>query len=114
MLFGLLRHLFGLAAVLVLLYAFTHVPLGRRTGWEHTVAIFSSEPAKEAAGDLRDATLSTLDRLTHPRPLENDALVDASPAPPHSPSQDALPRGKTAAPGVNHVRSAHQGVPSSP
>ncbi len=106
MVFGLLRRLFGLVAFLLLLYAFTRVPIGRRTGWEHVVAIFSTEPAREAAEDLRDIAVRAI--------REHAPAISLSgiPSPSSIPSQDPPARGKTAAP--NHVRSAHQGVPSSP
>lgn len=114
MVFGMVKRLIGLLALLLLLYVFTTVPIGRRTGWEHLVAICSTEPAREAASDLRDIAVTTLGKLTHPTLPQDRGAADPSSTPSSSPSQDAPQRGKTPTPGVNHVRSAHQGVPSSP
>ena len=49
MVFGLIRRIFGLACFALVAYAFVSVPLGRRTGWGHVMAILSTDPAHEAA-----------------------------------------------------------------
>src|SRR5882724_6172110 len=100
MVFGLFRRLFGVACFLLVSYAFVTVPLGRKTGWGHVAAIFSTDPAHEAAKDLEDIALGTFASLREKSASE--------------PSQEPSPRGKTPAPGTTHVRSAHQGVPPSP
>ena len=96
MILGLLRRLFGLACFALVALAAVTVPVGRRTTWGHLVAIFTTEPAREAAQDLEEVAKSPW----------KTAVGEASP--------ESAPRGKTPAPGTTHVRSAHQGVPSSP
>jgi hypothetical protein len=52
-------------------YAFFTAPLGRRTGWGHVKAIFSTAPAKEAADEVPKALRRTLDRaLARGRPAD--------------------------------------------
>jgi hypothetical protein len=54
-------------------YAFFTTPLGRKTGWGHVKAIFSTAPAKEAAGEVPKALRRTLDRaLARGRPGEHE------------------------------------------
>lgn len=101
MLFGLIRRAFGLVCLLLVAWAAIKVPVGRRTTWGHLVAIFTTEPAKEAAQDLENAAIGTL-RGTEGAP------------PAGEPSQGLAPRGKTPAPGNTHVRSSQQRVPPSP
>jgi hypothetical protein len=96
MILGLVRRLFGLACFALVAYAAIKVPVGRRTTWGHLVAIFTTEPAREAAEDLEDVAKSPWKTAVG------------------GPSQDSAPRGKTPAPGTTHVRSTHQGVPASP
>ena len=93
MILGLARRVFGLACFALVAYAAVKVPVGRRTTWGHLVAIFTTQPAREAAQDLEDVATG---------PWKSE------------PSQDQAPRGKTPAPGTTHVRSTHQGVPASP
>jgi hypothetical protein len=52
MLFGLLRRVFGLACFLLVAWAAVSVPVGRKTAWGHAVAIFTTEPARQAAEDI--------------------------------------------------------------
>lgn len=54
-----------LEAVVVLLavYAFFALPVGRRTPWGHLVAIFSTQPAQEAAEDVKQ-TVKDLSQKT--------------------------------------------------
>ena len=105
MILGLVRRLFGLACFALVAYAAVKVPVGRRTTWGHVVAIFTTEPAREAAQDIEDAATSTWkQRGTQPDPVTAVG----------GPSQEPAPRGKTPAPGTTHVRSTHQGVPASP
>ena len=47
----------NLVVALLAIYAFFRVPIGRRTGWAHAVAIFSTTPAREAAQDVRDTAV---------------------------------------------------------
>lgn len=54
-------------------YAFFTAPLGRRTGWGHVKAIFSTAPAREAAGEVPKALRRTLDRaLARGRPADQE------------------------------------------
>ena len=107
MVFGLLRRLFGLAGLLLVVWAAVKVPIGRRTAWGHLVAIFTTEPARQAAEDIEDIAVGSVKNLGHPE-------IHADPSDknrfPSEPSQGPAPRGKTPAPGSTHVRSAQQGV----
>src|SRR4051812_49414140 len=97
MILGLVRRLFGLACFALVAYCAVTVPIGRRTTWGHVVAIFTTEPAREAVEDLEEVAKA---------PFKTAAA---------GPSQESSPRGKPPAPGTTHnVRSAHQGVPASP
>ena len=98
MLLGLLRRLFSLACLLLVAWAAVKVPIGRRTAWGHITAIFTTEPAREAAEDIEGIAIETL------RGAEKTKSTT-------EPSQGPVPRGKTPAPGSPHVRSAQQGVP---
>jgi hypothetical protein len=62
MLFGLVRRVFGLACFVLVAYAATTVPVGRRTAWGHLVAIFTAPPAREAAEDLESIAAEALHR----------------------------------------------------
>ena len=66
--------------VLFALYAFVFVPLGKKTGFEHARAIFTTPAAREAGRDLWRAT----ERLKH-------ALFDShtDPKAPAGPAQAA-------------------------
>jgi hypothetical protein len=101
MIFGLLRRLFAVACLLLVAWAAVKVPVGRRTTWGHIKAIFTTEPAREAAEDLEQAAIDSLRGTDRAKPA-----TDPSPAP--------APRGKTPAPGITHVRSSQQGVPAGP
>ena len=105
MILGLVRHLFGLACFALVAYAAIKVPVGRRTAWGHLVAIFTTEPAREAAQDIEDVATSSWKK----RGSQPDSITAVG-----GPSQESAPRGKTPAPGTTHVRSTHQGVPASP
>ncbi len=100
MLFGLLRRVFSLACFLLVAWAAVKVPLGRRTAWGHLVAIFTTDPAREAAEDIEGIAVGSF----------REAVDRAKPA--SEPSQGQAPRGKTPAPVSTHVRSAQQGVPA--
>jgi hypothetical protein len=104
MVFGLLRRLFGLAGLLLVAWAAVKVPIGRRTAWGHLVAIFTTEPARQAAEDIEDIAMGSVKNLSRP-PDPSDKARPSS-----EPSQGPAPRGKTPAPGSTHVRSAQQGV----
>ena len=105
MIFGLLRRAFGLACFLLVAWAAVKVPVGRRTTWGHAVAIFTTEPAREAAEDLEKAAIGS---------LRGSEVRSPSLLPSSEPSQVPAPRGKTPAPGIAHVRSSQQGIPTSP
>ncbi len=98
MFFGLLRRAFGLACLLLVAWAAVKVPIGRKTAWGHVVAIFTTEPARQAAEDIEDAAMGAL------REGKSKSTTE--------PSQGPAPRGKTPAPVSTHVRSAQQGVPA--
>ncbi len=100
MIVGLIRRLFGLACLLLVAWAAVKVPVGRRTTWGHLVAIFTTEPARQAAADIEDIAIGTVRGM-------GDARGKSS----TEPSQAPAPRGKTPAPGSTNVRSAQQGVP---
>src|SRR4051812_5164274 len=105
MLFGLFRRAFSLACVLLVAWAAVKVPVGRRTTWGHLVAIFTTEPAREAASDIEDIAVGSVkgvSQLSGRSPPANSGSET---------SQAPAPRGKTPAPGITHVRSAQQGVP---
>jgi hypothetical protein len=107
MVFGLLKRLFGLAGLLLVAWAAVKVPIGRRTAWGHLVAIFTTEPAREAAEDIENIAVGSVKGLGHPE-MHPDPSDKGRP--PSEPSQGPAPRGKTPAPGSTHVRSAQQGV----
>ena len=67
------------AVVLFALYAFVFVPLGRKTGYEHARAIFSTQAARDAGRDMWRA----VERLKH-------ALLDGHSLGPE-PSGSAVP-----------------------
>lgn len=46
------------------LIAFFRVPLGEKTGYQHAVAIFSTEPAKEAGRSLAEVSQRMAQELT--------------------------------------------------
>ena len=62
MVFGLLRRAFGLGCFLLVAYAATVVPLGRRTALGHLQAIFTTQPAHEAAEDIESLARGALSR----------------------------------------------------
>jgi hypothetical protein len=101
MIFGLVRRVFSVACLLLVGWAALKVPVGRRTPWGHVVAIFTTEPAREAAEDLENAAIGSLKSVREGKP-------------PSLPSPAPAPRGKTPAPGITNVRSSQQGVPASP
>jgi plasmid stabilization system protein ParE len=74
MIFGLVRRVFGLICFLLVAYAATTVPVGRRTTWGHLVAIFTAPPAREAAEDLEHIAAGALHRKpeTAPAPAGRD------------------------------------------
>ena len=76
------------------------MPVGRRTTWGHLVAIFTTEPARQAAEDIEDIAIGSVRKL-------GDAKNKST----SEPSQAPAPRGKTPAPGITYVRSSQQGVP---
>jgi hypothetical protein len=107
MIFGVLKRLFGLAGLLLVAWAAVKVPIGRRTAWGHLVAIFTTEPARQAAEDIEDIAIGSVKNLAHP-PSPGDSSDKSRPL--SDPSQGQAPRGKTPAPGSTHVRSAQQGI----
>lgn len=60
MILGLLRRVFGLGCFLLVAYAAATVPVGRRTVFGHLGAIFTTQPAREAAEDLRNVATGAL------------------------------------------------------
>ncbi|HKQ69064.1 MAG TPA: hypothetical protein VJT73_06985, partial [Polyangiaceae bacterium] len=60
MFLGLVRRLFGLACCALVAYAACTVPVGRHTAFGHLYAIFTAEPAREAAEDIVEAARSSL------------------------------------------------------
>ena len=120
MIFGLLRRAFGLVCALLVAWAAVSVPIGRRTAWGHLVAIFTTEPARQAAEDIEGIAIGSLRGGKRPQGGA-DGLVSGRSSPADvddkvkittEPSQGPAPRGKTPAPGSTHVRSAQQGVPA--
>jgi hypothetical protein len=65
MLRSLVWRAFEVCCLLVVAYAFVTVPVGRRTGWGHLIAIFSTRPAHEAAEDVHKAGADLGKRLLH-------------------------------------------------
>lgn len=51
--FRLLRRVVEIVVFLFAAYAFFRVPVGQKTSFEHLVAIFSTEPAKEAVREYK-------------------------------------------------------------
>jgi hypothetical protein len=68
MIFGLVRRAVSLVGFLLVAYAATTVPVGRRTTWGHLVAIFTAPPAREAAEDLENIAAGALHRKTETAP----------------------------------------------
>lgn len=54
------------AVIALAAYTFFCVPIGRQTLWKHVVAIFSTQPAREAAEDLGQAGKQLRDKITEP------------------------------------------------
>ena len=52
-----------LAVLLLAAYTFFFVQVGRRTPYEHVKAIFSTQPAQEAAADFRSAGEKLKDKV---------------------------------------------------
>jgi hypothetical protein len=80
MVFGLVRRAFSLACFLLVAYAATTVPVGRRTTWGHLVAIFTAPPAREAAEDLESIAAGALHRSSPVTPPAK-APQNGAPAP---------------------------------
>lgn len=57
------RSVAELFILLLAAYAFFRVPIGQKTSWEHLVAIFSTEPAREAAREYKAAGEELRDEL---------------------------------------------------
>ncbi len=51
------------AVLLLAAYTFFFVQVGRRTPWDHLVAIFSTEPAHEAVEDFTHAGFQLRDKV---------------------------------------------------
>src|SRR3954452_18219643 len=96
MIFGLVRRCAGLLCTAFAAYGFVKVPIGRRTGWEHTVAIFSTEPAREAATDLKELALRSYSSAPTPGPPREPAAPLAPPLAQHA--QKILQRSPSSAP----------------
>ena len=101
MIFGLVRRCAGLLCTAFAAYAFVKVPIGRKTGWEHTVAIFSTEPAREAATDLKDLALRSYSSTPTPGP----APTSPSPRRPGATREDPhpVPLGRSRAVKRSHL-----------
>ncbi len=63
MLGNLVRRLVNLVVLALAGYAFFALPVGRRTPWQHVVAIFSTPPAHEAAEDVQKTGADLRDRV---------------------------------------------------
>jgi uncharacterized membrane protein len=59
----LAKRVVEVAVLALATYAFFRVPIGRRTTYQHLAAIFSTEPAREAADDYRHAAAELKDDL---------------------------------------------------
>lgn len=85
MLSRLVVRAFELLLVVLAAYTVVCVPVGRRTLFEHALAIFSTEPAHEAAADVRaaanDAKGRALGALDAARDAGARALVPAGGSP---------------------------------
>lgn len=75
------RFVRSVAEIVVLLlaaYAFFRVPIGQKTSFEHLLAIFSTEPAREAAREYKAAGEELRDEIAErvglgARSRDNDA-----------------------------------------
>ncbi len=56
MLGNLIKRLVNTAVLCLAALTFFLVPIGRKTGFQHAVAVFSSPAAREAGASLADAT----------------------------------------------------------
>lgn len=77
------RRLLELGLGLFALLGFAFVPLGKKTGLEHTKAIFATEPAREAGRELAEAGQKLRDKMLEaaiPRAEPSDAGPDSAPA----------------------------------
>lgn len=57
------RTLAEITVLLLAAYAFFRVPVGQKTSFEHLLAIFSTEPAREAAREYKAAGEELRDEL---------------------------------------------------
>jgi hypothetical protein len=71
------------AILFLALYAAVFVPLGERTLWQHTVAIFSTREAKRAGGELTQAATRMLFELSdfEAKPVRGKPVVPDLPRP---------------------------------
>lgn len=79
------RSVAEIAVLLFAAYAFFRVPIGKKTSWEHLVAIFSTEPAREAVRDykaageeLRDEIVQRVGLGAGPNDKDAGLPIDAS------------------------------------
>ncbi len=60
---GLIHRMISGVILMLALYAAITVPIGRRTMWGHLVAIFSTQPARDAAHDLEHTGIELGERI---------------------------------------------------
>jgi hypothetical protein len=59
----MIRFLFSLIFIAVIAYFATTVPLGRKTLWQHLVAIFRTDEAKELVDGTKEEAKKLADRV---------------------------------------------------
>lgn len=75
------RRLLELGVGMFALLGFAFVPLGTKTALEHTKAIFTTDPAREAGRELAEAGQKLRDRmLAAPTTEPSDAGPESAPA----------------------------------
>ncbi|MFT3775549.1 MAG: hypothetical protein QM820_60145 [Minicystis sp.] len=86
------KRVFNGAVLLLAAVTFFLVPLGGKTPAEHLVAIFTTAPAREAAGAARGAGRKIVTSVTEMRQQAPKATAApaAAPAPPPQPPEEEL------------------------
>jgi hypothetical protein len=59
------RRVFELSVALFAVLGFFYVPLGKKTGFEHAKAVFSTPAAREAGAELIEASRHVKDQLAN-------------------------------------------------
>jgi len=75
------KRLFNGGVLLLAAMTFFLVPLGRKTPVQHVVAIFSTQPAREAGSALADAARRTAERARKEISALTEGKGDKTPAP---------------------------------